>query len=113
MIVYAQRKRRVSAKIAADNWRDTLIRLGEVEAAVADMLSPERDAPHAVLDRLRAIGISVALGDLSAIERMPPLPAEICASVPEGYAYYALYPEDYAAAAQRFLRDVRPREAVV
>src|SRR6476646_1620462 len=113
MIVYAGRKRRVPSKIVAGNWRDTLIRFGEVEAAVADMLSPEIDQPLPVLQELRAIGIRLAAGDASALDRLPPLPEELCISVPEGYAYYALYPEDYAAAAQRFLRETRPRQAVV
>lgn len=36
----------------------------------------------------------------AALETLPAAPGEVRARVPEGYAFYALYPEQYAAAAQ-------------
>lgn len=113
MIVYANRKRRVRTRITETNWRDALIRFGEIEAAIADDLCPERDAPHPLLEQLRAIAIRVASGDVTALKQLPPLPPELCVSIPEGYAYYAVYPEDYAKAAFRFFIETRPQKAVV
>lgn len=113
MIVYGHRKRRVSTRIIETNWRDALIRFGEIEAAIADDLCPERDAPHPLLEQLRTVAIQIASGDLAALQQLPPLPPEVCVSIPEGYAYYAVYPEDYAKAALRFFNDTRPQKAVV
>jgi hypothetical protein len=113
MIVYANRKRTVRTRSCHDNWRDALIHFGEVEAAIADTLCPERDAPDPLLERLRSIAVRLAGCDLSALDDLPCLPAEVCVSIPEGYAYYAVYPEDYAKAALRFWREVGPRKATV
>ena len=113
MIVYAGRKRRMSTRIPGGDWRDTLIRFGEVEAAVADSLCPDFDGPHPLLSRLRSLAIRIGGGDTHAVAEIPPLPPEVCVSVPEGYAYYAVYPEDYAKAALRFYREARPQTAVV
>ena len=113
MIVYANRKRRVKTQIRGESWRDALIRFGEVEAAIADSLCPAWDQPHPLLERLRSAAIRLAGGDMNVLTDAPPLPAEITVAVPEGYAYYGVYPEDYAAAARLFYRDVRPQKAVV
>lgn len=112
VIVYANRTRRVSTHLSEDNWRDALIRFGEVEAALADQLCPEHDEPHPLLACLRSIAIRLAAGNLEALQHLPPLPPEISVSVPEGYAYYGVYPEDYAQAALRFFREVRPQKIV-
>jgi hypothetical protein len=50
----------------------------------------------AALDRLRSLD----------------LPETLTVSVPEGYAYYGLYPETYIRAAEWFFRDARPEAAV-
>src|SRR5579872_7359548 len=98
MIVYANRKRRVRTRFLSDRWRDLLIHFGEVEAAVADALCPEQDEPHPLLERLRSIAVRLAGHDWSALNDLPSLPAELWVSIPEGYAYYAVYPEDYGKA---------------
>jgi len=113
VIVYADRKRRVTTRIPGSDWHGTLIRFGEVEAALADLLCPDFDEPHPLLERLRSIAIRIGGGDMHAVADIPPLPADVCVSVPEGYAYYAVYPEDYGKAALRFCREHRPRKAVV
>lgn len=113
MIVYADRKRRMSTRILAGDWRDTLIRFGELEAAVADSLCPDFDEPHPLLERLRSIAIRIGGGDPYAVQEIPPLPPDVYVSVPEGYAYYAVYPEDYGKAALRFFQEARPQKAVV
>jgi hypothetical protein len=98
---------------------DLLISFGELEAGVVD--ADESASP--VLRRA-----AVALGRLfyhqttSAWERFKaafarvqdfPLPPGIRISVPEGYAFYALYPEMYIEAARRFVSECRPRNVCV
>lgn len=111
-----------------------LIDLGVLEAAVADALFPVADDVSPPAEALR--GMSLAGGRLFRAswraEAAPVLrsaardlavgldrltteswPALVRPKVPEGYAYYALYPETYLAAAERYVRDVRPGRAVV
>jgi hypothetical protein len=98
-----------------------LIDLGVLEAALADAIHPERDGLHPLTGALRRA--SVAAGHLfwhswhGSGERLTPwiprlraaldavaaaaIPSRIETSVPEGYAYYALFPETYLAAAVR------------
>ena len=131
-----------------DWWTERLIEAGELEAAVLDALSPERDgapplaAPLRRLSRAAARGLAAA----HAAERAPArgvdagptlarahaalaaaahvaavavrdaaadLPADVAVGVPEGYAYYGLYPETYAAAAREFASHVGPPRALV
>ena len=101
-----------------------LIELGVLEAGVADHLCAQEDELHPLLGAFREA--SVAAGHLlyhswrhsrelagqwlerarAALERVSPaeLPAEVEASVPEGFAQYGLYPETYLAAAERAAR---------
>ncbi|HUR95812.1 MAG TPA: hypothetical protein VMY76_14610 [Gemmatimonadales bacterium] len=95
-----------------------LIDVGVLEAGVADAIHADADSLCPVTDRLRAA--SVAAGHLTWhswrgshdemarwLDRLRvalgapagELPAEIETSVPEGYAYYGLYPETYLSAA--------------
>lgn len=113
MIVYGSRKRRRRTRFSGGHWRDAVIWLGEIESALADALCPDRDVPHPLLEQLRSLAIRVASGDLEALQALPPLPETMWTSVPEGYAYYAVYPEDYGKAAVRFFEEARPRSAVV
>jgi hypothetical protein len=103
-----------------------LIELGEVESAIVDALFPERDGRDPLAAALR--DASLAAGRLfgassagrpggalvsalkRALDRVPDsrLPSRATRRVSEGYAYYALHPEAYAAAALRFVEDVRP-----
>ena len=111
--------------------QDLLIRFGEFEAAVVDALSPERDEDSAEARALRRA--SVACGRLfcRALRHQPSgglirecsrafaalsalsLPPQVIASVPEGYAYYGLFPQTYVTAAEQCLRDLGPSEVVV
>ena len=74
---------------------ERLIVLGEVEAGVADALCPDRD------------------DIIPDIASEPDLPKTVEVGVPEGYAYYALYPEAHRMAAKRFHVEVRPDRVVV
>ncbi|HET7694738.1 MAG TPA: hypothetical protein VFK57_03455 [Vicinamibacterales bacterium] len=108
-----------------------LIRIGEFEAGIADALAPERDAVHQTSSALRAITEDAAAAWLALVEtgdsrqsggslgrrltqfeavRLP-IPIEL--RVSEGYAYYALFPDTYAAAARRFAGDTGVRRVHV
>ena len=110
-----------------------LIDFGELETAVSDALFPSADGVSLVADEWRRA--SLALGHLfvaswlqrgsralrgrarEALARIealrPTLPSgALRLRVPEGYAYYALYPETYVAAAEQFIRGRRPGTAV-
>jgi hypothetical protein len=101
-----------------------LIDLGALEAAVADELCPERDDLHPLLGALRSASLAAghlvchawrghraamaawaerARAALGAAERHQ-LPRQVHLTVPEGYAYYGLYPETYLVAACRAVR---------
>ncbi|HWQ34162.1 MAG TPA: hypothetical protein VNQ79_15030 [Blastocatellia bacterium] len=112
---------------------ELLIEFGELEAGVADALCPELDSDDQRLRVLRQT--SLLLGHVlnlswehrtdeirpwqrsleSALDELPrlALPDSVRLSMPEGYAYYGLYPETYLAAAERFLHSVHPQRAVV
>ncbi|HEX6617875.1 MAG TPA: hypothetical protein VF046_16340 [Gemmatimonadales bacterium] len=109
-----------------------LIDLGVLEAALADAVHSEADGLHPLTDALRRA--SVAAGHLlwhswhggrewlgpwaarlhAAIGAVGALaaPARIETSVPEGYAYYGLFPEIYVAAAVRCARALRAPRVV-
>jgi hypothetical protein len=136
VIVYSDRRFRLDprARLAAIS-RDldgpdpdpaaALVEAGTVEAAVADALLPEEDAETPVLRGFRAAMLDLAgaaRGEVgaaaSAVRRLAGLAAgdlpEVAeASEPEGFAYYALYPETYAEAARLFRAAVRPEAALV
>jgi hypothetical protein len=104
-----------------------LIDLGILETGVADAMHADADTLHPVTGSLRAA--SIAAGHLlwhswrEQAEAMPAwttrvetalgaaergaLPEEITSSVPEGYAFYGLYPETYLVAAERLARACR------
>ncbi|HYZ83860.1 MAG TPA: hypothetical protein VE621_05635 [Bryobacteraceae bacterium] len=89
---------------------EALIKLGQLESGVADA-----GAPDNTCSLIRALIIDVAswwLGhrprpDVGTLRGMS-LPSSIVYSTPEGFAWYALYPEQYAMAASRFVRENRP-----
>ncbi len=100
-----------------------LIAFGMLESALLDAEAPLADAPSRAGSALRRIALSTA-GLLQAAweQRAPrearrdetgvrrafaelaqlPLPTTVTLRVPEGYAYYGLYPECYLAAAADF-----------
>jgi hypothetical protein len=108
MIVYREQSRTVAtagvlARIEdSRNPLERLIEIGELEAGVADALCPERDSAHPMLEALRRAAIR------NEVPRLAGLPESITVSVPEGYAYYALYPEAYRMAAREFWKSARP-----
>ena len=107
------------------------IDVAELTSAVADTLFPERDGLSPVTEALdgattaaaRAVVAcwrgtdpgGAALELSSALARIDPvaLPPGAERRVSEGYAYYALHPETYALAAERFARAVHPIGAAV
>ncbi len=113
--------------------RDILIELGIVESGIADALSPDvdtvspmlralREASHAVGRVFTASLIGAAHDEQramssAAIEKLnvlagADLPDTIAVGAPEGYAYYSLYPEQYAAAATDIARSMSPSAVV-
>lgn len=112
--------------------RELLIELGALEAAIADALHPEADDAHgadaiareATVLAAHALRLSwsgasraelaAALARVAAAvaplagER---LPRAARTGIPEGYAYYGLYPEAYLEAARRIARELRPPRA--
>lgn len=116
-----------------DAARDILIELGMVEAGIADALSPEFDTNSPVLGALRdashaagRVFVASLIGAAreeqraiasAAVEKIKvlaaaDLPDTIAVGVPEGYAYYALYPEQYATAASDVARSMAPAAVV-
>jgi hypothetical protein len=80
---------------------DALVVAGEVEAAIADADLPDRAPIERITDILAeiALGRSVALELAIAEAARVHLPERsLVMSTPEGFAYYALHPEAYAAA---------------
>jgi hypothetical protein len=110
-----------------------LIDFGEIEAGVADALSPEADSDCATLRAFRRmsllLGRMFCLSWRREIGQIEPLVGELnktlnelCLralphsarlSASEGYAYYGLYPETYLEAAISFFHEQRPRRAVI
>jgi len=108
-----------------------LIDLGVLEAGAADALCPEADGHDARLDAVRAAtlaaahvvvdswegrspgtavcAVSEAVGRLTGVR----LPSRIRSAVPEGYAFYGLYPEMYIDAAQCVRRTLDPARALI
>ena len=109
-----------------------LISAGTLEAALVDTLFPSADGTTPIARRLReascALGRAVwhtwedrpmnarrwleqSAATLGYLE-LQQLPSTVDLSVPEGYAYYAVYPEMYLEAARRFHHAHSPRNAV-
>jgi hypothetical protein len=101
---------------------EALIEAGALEAAVVDGLNPDRDGFGAAETVWRAVTLGAGRlfrASRCEPERVPELarsarralaaackadvPRRIKLRTPEGYAWYALYPETYREAARRFL----------
>lgn len=111
---------------------ELLIDYGQFETAVADILSTEANAIHPTVLLLRqaglltghvfyhswkgspegaevwAVRLKIVLDRIAAV----PLPEILRLRLPEGYAYYGLYPETYIEATGNFLRECKPHEVV-
>ncbi|HYF39290.1 MAG TPA: hypothetical protein VD930_06375 [Gemmatimonadales bacterium] len=123
------------AGVSAPNHDDALelvIETGVLEAAVSDALFPEHDGIHPMAQSLRQA--SVQAGHVfwhtwngrsqearrwgerlaSSLRDVPEfqLPPSVEVSVPEGYAYYAVYPETYLEAARRFYNQTGPSDVL-
>lgn len=115
-----------------DRVMELLIEWGKFESAVADALSLDVDSDGPLLQQLRQASLLIGhLFCLSAQQKRSEspsrlhqlgrvlqdplfshLPKKIALRIPEGYAYYALYPETYLASALRLVREVGPQPAV-
>ena len=126
--------RRLASQASADHEGtiQLLISAGTLEAALADKIFSSADGTSPLARRLReascAVGRAVwhTWGDHPAEARrwldqsaatlayvqLQQLPPSVEVSVPEGYAYYAVYPEMYLEAARKFHRIHTPRSAV-
>jgi hypothetical protein len=111
---------------------ELLIEFGELEAAVADALCPDKDSSNPIARSLRHASLTLgrlfwhswkgagseigrwldkldlAIHEISSLS----LPETVQLNVSEGYAYYGLYPETYLESAIRFFRKQRPGLAV-
>lgn len=109
----------------ADEWAELLIACGELESAATDAVSPECDEVTPLSVALSDLTRTVARGAVAAWDRRDTadtrasarealdearsvlaatsLPRTLEIGVPEGFAYYGLYPETYAAAGRALL----------
>lgn len=121
-----------SAASLLDDVRSLLIRAGQLEAAVVDAQSPVVDDISPTSDafgqamqdlavmfaRIRAgkavprPAVDAATMRLRALRSRSPV-GRVCTSVPEGFAYYGLFPETYLDAARALASTLAPDEAVV
>jgi hypothetical protein len=138
VIVYSDRKRSLDPRAMLAGLRrelaapapdptTLLVEAGVLEAGVVDALSPGEDDEPPLARALRAVMLDLAHAARgaaaekrlsSAAQRLREvdqgsLPDAVEVSEPEGFAFYALYPEIYAKAARRFARAERPRRATV
>lgn len=108
---------------------DLLIHYGTFEAGVTDYFCKNLDTLNPVIRELRTGGIMTArlfagswkrdkrfsvrdlLDQLNKLSSLS-LPESIVEKVPEGYAFYSVYPEFYYESALEFVRDLRPSHAV-
>jgi hypothetical protein len=102
---------------------ELLIESGEIESALLDHVFEAEDDETPLSGKLRWISRMAARAFLAAVyggtgrrwlSLIPPvlseiagqkLPGTLRVSIPEGFAYYAVYPEMYFEAARRFRRD--------
>jgi hypothetical protein len=116
-------------RCGADAAMSLLIDVGEFEAALADGLSAPEDAIG--IERSRARDATLAAARLwlrayrdgsadtdalsGALDRLDAcsLPSSITRRVSEGFAYYALFPETYLLAAERYVLEKQPASVAV
>jgi hypothetical protein len=89
---------------------DALIRAGELECAFSDANASGTKIVTALTDHLAALLVSPNSEAFSRIQEAKDrirdllLPETVVTSPPEGFAYYALHPTDFADSAIRFVR---------
>jgi len=118
MIIYRKQRQTIRpAAVCADlrrlDRREALIRFGEMESGIADCLPQD----HPTVRNLRNLSVEIGRAFCSPQRPVPEplldLPAEVETGVPEGYAYYGLFPESYVDAANRFCDEFTPVKCVV
>jgi hypothetical protein len=108
--------------------RNLLIEAGMLESGLCDELFPAEDSITPMTSQLRRLLISLArmycrslkgvyLKPLEAFQTLGSLmrdqiPEQITIKIPEGFAYYGLYPETYIKAAEKFCSDF-PKDSAV
>jgi hypothetical protein len=122
MIIYRGESRRIPSRVlfeeirGAADVRDALIAFGELESGWCDQLPVPGIRQAATAMGRWFSGDEGARAEfyasLSALEAARP-PEEVRVSTPEGYAYYALYPESYRDAARQFACEIRPQQVAV
>jgi hypothetical protein len=97
--------RDVAQRLASKNsLLDSLIKAGELEAALADLNAPGAPATAALTDALAfglCAGDQVDQANLEQLAANIDVPKTISISPPEGFTYYALHPSDYARVVDR------------
>ena len=96
-----------------DDLRSLLIEAGQLEQAVHDAGLDEALTPcERITDGLANAFVSRWRGaepvELPSFDELPSGEERLTVKVPEGFAFYGLYPEGYAVAARRWLDSVRP-----
>jgi hypothetical protein len=124
----AARLDRLPAPPQHDTVVDLLVDWGSLEAAVADALLPECDEEKGALDLWRGASDAIADAVVASWSDDQPaasaallragrtiaalitsaVPDRVMARTAEGFAHYALFPEQYIAAAEQFLGTHRP-----
>lgn len=122
MIVYRSEERRMATgglfeevRNAADA-REALIAFGELEAGLCDLMPVPGIRRAAVACGRWFCGSESGRDEfrtaIASLETAS-LPAEVRVPAPEGYAFYALYPETYREAARQFVEECSPAQAAV
>ena len=96
---------------------DALLRAGEMECALADAASPGTPQASAVTDAAAAAllelpGWPALLARAASCLDEIAVPEEMVISLPEGFAYYALHPLDFAALAKAVARRGAPAAVI-
>jgi hypothetical protein len=126
------RVRSLGPSPAHDVARSLLIDAGELEAALVDRECPDEDDATALTSALRRLVVRLAAGcvgswagsgfpagfSMSLLNTLDELRSvsiggSVALSVPEGFAYYGLFPETYGAAARTLRRAILPEAALV
>jgi hypothetical protein len=126
----ARRLASLPGSVTHDALLDLFIDAAELAAAVADVIFPHKDGCSPVCDDLGAMTAAAARAVVLSWQNEDPAPAvselahaakvasavglprSAIRRVSEGYAYYALHPETYAAAALQFAHRMRPHSVV-
>jgi hypothetical protein len=122
-LLYARLARDNGRHLSHDALRSRFLKLAALTQAVADAdfhscgCDRQRPAEEALLDHLVAHGRALlasfdrdcAGGEAPPLTDPPALPASAVARVPEGYAFYALYPEAFGLAARQLMLKGEPR----